>query len=360
MTDLFSPIQVGSLALPNRIIMAPMTRNRAPETIPNALMATYYVQRASAGLLITEGTQISEQGIGYPATPGIHSVEQADGWRRITTAVHAEGGHIFAQLWHCGRISHPNFHAGERPVAPSAIKPAGQAVTYQGMQDFVTPRALESSELPGIVEQYRHAAATAMQAGFDGVELHAANGYLLDQFLRDGSNQRSDDYGGGVEHRARLVLEVVAAVCEEIGADKVGIRLSPLQPFNDMHDSNPQCLFCYVVEQLNHFGLAYLHVTEMGKDTVDAAGPTFDLALLRERWQGVYITNGGYDLDKANAAIASGAANGIAFGTLILANPDLAERFRVSAPLNTPDANTFYGGTEQGYTDYPSLTTAQG
>lgn len=355
MTDIFTPITIGPYDLPNRVFMAPMTRNRAPDTVPNALMRTYYAQRAEAGLIITEGTQISLQGSGYPATPGIHTDAQVAGWQAITEAVHARGGHIFCQLWHCGRVSHPDYHDGQPPVAPSAIRPEGQAVTYEGMKDFVTPRALDVEEIPGIVADYAHAADCARRAGFDGVELHAANGYLIDQFLRDGSNQRTDAYGGPVENRARFLLEVVEAISGVLGADRVGVRLSPLNPFNDMRDSNPQATFSYAVDALNRFGLAYLHITEMGRETPGAAGPEFDLGLLRGIWQGVYITNGGYDKARANAAIASGAADAVAFGTLFLANPDLVTRFRRDAPLNEPDPATFYGGDEHGYTDYPSL-----
>jgi len=358
MTDLFTPITLGELQLPNRIFMAPMTRNRAPGGIPNALMQTYYSQRATAGLIITEGSQISAQGIGYPATPGIHDQAQVAGWRAITEAVHAQGGHIFCQLWHCGRVSHPDFHAGALPVAPSAIRPDGQAVTNSGLQDFVTPRALEIDEIPALVADYVRAADCARRAGFDGVEIHAANGYLIDQFLRDGSNRREDAYGGPVAHRARFLLEVVAAVCGAWAPERVGVRLSPVQPFNDMRDSDPQATFSYAVSQLNPFGLGYLHITEMGKDAPGAAGPDFDFAVLREAWEGVYVTNAGYDKTRATAAIASGATDAVAFGTLSLANPDLVARLRHDAPLNAPDADTFYGGDGHGYTDYPALDPA--
>ncbi|MDO9372433.1 MAG: alkene reductase [Gammaproteobacteria bacterium] len=353
----FSSIQVGPYTLPNRIALAPLTRNRAGQgNVPQALNVEYYAQRSGAGLIITEATQVSPQGVGYPATPGIHSAEQVAGWRRVTDTVHAKGGHIFLQLWHVGRISHPALQPdGALPVAPSALKPAGQAITYEGPKDFVTPRALELAELPGIVEQYRSGAQNALAAGFDGVEIHGANGYLLDQFLRDGSNQRTDAYGGSIENRARLMLEVTGAVCSVWGANRVGIRLSPLQPFNDMRDSNPEATFSYAVEQLNRFGLAYLHVTEMGKDAPGAAGPAFDLGKLRRIWKGVYMTNGGYDLARANAALAKGEADMVAFGVLFLANPDLPLRFARGAPLNTPDQATFYGGNAQGYTDYPFM-----
>jgi len=259
---LFEPLKLGPYTLPNRVFMAPMTRNRAPETIPTEMMAVYYGQRAGAGLIVTEGVQISPQGIGYPATPGIHTEEQVEGWKRVTGAVHERGGHIFLQLWHVGRISHPDYHNGELPVAPSAIAPEGKASTYKGPQPFVTPRALETDEIPAVIEQYAHAAENAKKAGFDGVEIHGANGYLVDEFLRNGSNQRTDRYGGPVENRVRFLLEVTAAVCDVWGGDRVAVRLSPLNPFNNMRDSNPEATFSYAVEQLNRFGLAYLHIRD--------------------------------------------------------------------------------------------------
>ena len=355
--NIFSPIQLGPYTLPNRMAMAPMTRNRAGEgNVPQPLNAEYYAQRAGAGLIISEASQVSPQGVGYPATPGIHSAEQVAGWKLVTDAVHAKGGRIFLQLWHVGRISHPSLQPnGALPVAPSAIKPAGEAVTYQGMQPYQTPRALELAELAGIVEQYRSGAKNALAAGFDGVEIHGANGYLLDQFLRDGSNHRTDAYGGSVENRARLMLEVTEAVCGVWGANRVGIRISPLQPFNDMRDSNPEATFSYAVEQHNRFGLAYLHITEMGKESPGAAGPAFDLGKLRRIWKGLYMTNGGYDLARANAALAKDEADMVAFGVPFLANPDLPVRFAKGAPLNAPDPATFYGGSEKGYIDYPFL-----
>lgn len=355
--DLFTPIQVGPYTLPNRIVMAPMTRNRAGQgNVPHDLNVEYYRQRASAGLIITEGSQISPQGVGYPATPGIHSAEQVAGWKRITDAVHAEGGHIFLQLWHVGRISHPGLQpAGGLPVAPSAIKPAGEAITYDGPQAFVEPRALELNEMPGLINDYLVAAENALDAGFDGVEIHSANGYLLDEFLRDGSNQRNDKYGGSIQNRVRLLLEVTEAVTAVWGGGRVGVRISPLQPFNDMYDSNPEALFSHVVQQLNNFELAYLHVTEMGKESPGAAGPAFDLLKLRKIYRGIYMTNAGYDRERANAALAAGEADLVAFGVLYLANPDLPERFAKNAPLNAPDPDTFYGGNAKGYTDYPAF-----
>lgn len=353
---MFSPVIVGLHQLRNRIVMAPMTRNRAPQTIPTPLMATYYLQRASAGLIITEATQISPQGVGYPATPGIHSLAQIEGWKAVTAAVHGAGGLIFLQLWHVGRISHPDFHGGVLPVAPSAIAPRGEAFTYSGPKPFVTPRALEPNEISVIVEDYRKAAANAMAAGFDGVEIHAANGYLIDQFLRDGTNRRTDDYGGSVPNRARLLLEVTAAVAAQCGSHRVGVRLSPWQPFNDMHDSNPAATFGYAIEQLNRFRLAYVHIIETGRDSPAPDGAAaFDLRVIRRLTGSAIIVNGGYDKARAAAVLEREDADAVAFGQLYLANPDLVERFATDAPLNAPDPTTFYGGDEHGYTDYPRL-----
>jgi N-ethylmaleimide reductase len=354
----FTPVQIGPYRLTNRLVMAPMTRNRAgPGNVPQALNVEYYAQRAGAGLIITEGSQVSPQGVGYPATPGIHSRAQILGWRQIADAVHARHGRIFLQLWHVGRISHPSLQTdGALPVAPSAIKPAGQAFTYQGLQDFVTPRALTTGEIPDIVEQFRGGAANALEAGFDGVEIHAANGYIIDQFLRDGSNQRGDAYGGSLENRTRLLLEIVAAVCDVWTRNCVGVRLSPLNPFNDMCDANPEALFSHAVEALNQFDLAYLHINEQGLETPGAAGPVFDLRTLRRLFNGPHICNAGYDLARANAALAAGDTDLVAFARLFLANPDLPARFARNAPLNVPDEATFYGGTAKGYTDYPALS----
>lgn len=357
MPDLFSPLKLGAITLPNRVVMAPLTRNRASrDGVPTEMMALYYSQRASAGLIISEATCISPQAVGYPLTPGIWNGAQVGGWAAVTQAVHAKGGHIYCQLWHVGRISHPSLQPdGALPVAPSALKPVGQAHTYEGMQPFVTPRALNLEELPGIVEQYRVAAKNALAAGFDGVEVHAANGYLLDEFLRDGSNRRTDAYGGGVDNRARLLLEILDAVCAICGSQRVGVRLSPIQPFNDMRDSNPEATFSRIVELLNAFDLAYLHVTRLGMDTPGAAGPPFDVNKLRRLWRGIYMTNHGYDRASAMQAVAEGEADLVAFGTLFIANPDLVERLQRDAPLNRPDPTTFYGGDERGYTDYPCL-----
>lgn len=353
MSDLFSPIKIGDIELTNRMAMAPMTRNRAPENVPTPLMVEYYKQRASAGLIISEGAQISEQAVGYPATPGIYSEAQVAGWKQVTDAVHGQGGHIFCQLWHCGRVSHPDFHGGALPVAPSAIQPAGQAFTFEGLKDFVTPRALEIEEIAEIVAQYCHAAACAVAAGFDGVEIHAANGYLIDQFLRDGSNQRTDVYGGPVENRVRLLQEVVDAVAEEIGAEKVGVRLSPMNAFNDMSDSDPQTTFNYAAGAIASIGLAYLHVVEVNMAGEAEAG--FNVAEMRGHFDGAYMANGGYDRQRAEKAIESGVADLVSFGIPFLANPDLPERLRRNAALNQPDQATFYGGDAHGYTDYPFL-----
>lgn len=354
--DLFAPIQVGPYELRNRIVMAPLTRNRAGRgQVPQPMNVRYYRQRASAGLIISEATQVCPEGVGYPNTPGIHSTEQMKGWRPVTEAVHQEGGRIFLQLWHVGRISHPSLQpGGALPVAPSAIKPDGYAVTYDGLQPFVAPRALDITELPGIVAHYRRGAQLACEAGFDGVEIHSANGYLLDQFLRDGSNQRTDAYGGSVENRARLLLEVVEAVTQVWGRERVGVRVSPINPFNSMKDSDPETTFGYVAERLGVLKLAYLHMVEMDQSGI-TTGQVLNFRRLRARFGGLYMANGCYTYERATAALANGDADLIAFGRLFLANPDLPERFAKQAPLNVPQPETFYGGDEKGYTDYPSL-----
>jgi N-ethylmaleimide reductase len=354
--DLFSAVSLGSIALKNRMVMAPLTRNRAGEGgVPQDLNATYYAQRATAGLIVTEATPISAMAHGYPNLPGIYTDAQVAGWKRVSDAVHAEGGKVVVQLWHVGRISHPSLLPNNvLPVAPSAIKPAGQAFTDEGLQDYVEPRALDIDELPLIVQDYIHATKCAMSAGFDGVEIHAANGYLLDQFLRDGSNQRTDRYGGSFENRARLLMEVTQAVVNVIGADKTGIRLSPVNPFNDMKDSDPQALFNYVAESLNQFNLAYLHAVEGGIHGGGEAEP-FDFAAFRQLIKGKYMANLGYDKARGNAAIANGHADCIAFGVPYIANPDLVARYAKDEPLNEADSNTFYGGGAEGYTDYPAL-----
>ncbi len=358
--DLFTPIRIGPYDLPNRIFMAPMTRNRAPETVPTPMMATYYRQRATAGLIITEASQVSPQGVGYPATPGIHDERQVAGWKRVTEAVHEAGGHIFLQLWHVGRISHPDYHNGALPVAPSAIAAKGQATTYEGMKPFVTPRALATSEIPGIVEQFRQAAKNALEAGFDGVEIHAANGYLLDQFLRDGTNRRTDEYGGSVENRARLLLEVTSAVVGEWGEGRVGVRLSPSGTFNDMSDSDPETTFTYVADKLSSYPLVYLHIVDALEGDIRHGAKVVPLPSLRRAYRGTLVVNGGYDKARGNAVIAEGLADAVAFAQLFLANPDLVQRFRVDAPLNPPDFATFYGGDEKGYIDYPTLSAEEG
>ncbi len=358
--NLFSPYKLGNLELPNRMVMAPLTRNRAGEgNVPGTLNVTYYVQRASAGLIIAEATQVSPQGLGYPSTPGIHSPEQVAGWKLVTDAVHQHGGRIFLQLWHVGRISHPDLQPdGALPVAPSAIAPKGQAATYEGMKPFVTPRALETSEIPEIVEQYRQGAENALAAGFDGVEIHAANGYLLDQFLRDGTNERTDEYGGSLENRTRLLLEVTEAVTGVWGAERVGVRLSPSGTFNDMHDSDPLATFGYTTEALNRFGLAYLHIIEVNEADLRHGGTEVPTRHLRDRFTGTLMVNGGYDRDRGNAVLANGEADLVSFGTLFLANPDLPQRFALNVPLNQPDIASFYGGSEKGYTDYPFWAAA--
>jgi N-ethylmaleimide reductase len=368
MTTLFDPLQMGALALPNRIVMAPLTRNRAPGAIPTPLMATYYAQRASAGLLITEATAITHQGQGYADVPGLYGTEQLDGWKRVTKAVHDAGGRIVVQLWHVGRVSHRELQpGGGAPVAPSAITAKTKTVLIRdGVPTFVDtsePRALRSEELPGIVQDYRHAAMNAMAAGFDGVEIHAANGYLIDQFLKTGSNQRTDDYGGSIANRARLLVEVVTAVTDAIGGARTGIRLSPVTPANDVVDADPQPLFAHVVKQIAPMGLAYLHLIEGA-----TGGPRelperpFDYAALKAAYraaggQGAWMVNNGYDLTLAQQALADGA-DLVAFGKAYIANPDLVARLKAGGPFNAPDKTTFYGGGEKGYTDYPALTAA--
>ncbi|CAL1240902.1 alkene reductase [Candidatus Methylocalor cossyra] len=359
--DLFTPLRMGPYTLENRLVMAPMTRNRAgPGNVPTELNASYYAQRATAGLIITEATQVSPQGVGYPNTPGIHSPEQVAGWRRVTDAVHERGGIIFLQLWHAGRISHPSLQPdGALPIAPSALQPSGNAVTYEGLQPFVRPRALAAEDIPAVIEQFQAGAENARLAGFDGVEFHAANGYLIDQFLRDGSNHRTDRYGGSVENRARFLLELIEAVIPVWGPGRVGVRLSPQSAFNDMRDSDPAQLFGYVAERLNDYPLAYLHVIQVDENATGTEfqdlRPRFDFQRLRRLFKGIYMANGDFDRARAERALAQGEADLVAFGRLFLANPDLPERFRRNAKLNTWDRATFYGGDARGYTDYPTL-----
>jgi N-ethylmaleimide reductase len=353
--NLFAPVDVGPLALKNRVVMAPLTRSRAgPGNAPRELNALYYAQRASAGLIISEATQISPQGQGYISTPGIHSAEQIEGWKCVTSAVHVAGGHIVLQLWHVGRISHPSFQpGGATPVAPSAIRPKAQAFTAKGFEPIPTPRALETAEISAIVEQYAQAARNAIIAGFDGVEVHAANGYLIDQFLRDQTNKRTDRYGGDIENRCRLLMEVVGAVSAAVGAERTGVRISPQNTQNDIADGDPQTLFNYVAEQLSGKGLAYLHIIE--GDTSGLPVPPFDYKNLKRLFGGLVIANNGFDKQRANEAIMEGRADLVAFGKPFIANPDLVIRLFLDAPLTPVNRETMYGGSEQGYTDYPVL-----
>jgi N-ethylmaleimide reductase len=352
---LLTPVRVGPYTLRNRMAMAPMTRSRAVEgNVPSPLAPAYYRQRASAGLIISEGSQISPEGVGYPGTPGIHTDEQVAGWRQVTEAVHAAEGRIFLQLWHVGRVSHPYFQqGGALPVAPSAIAIQGSARTPEGPKPFVAPRALELAEIPRRVEDFAAGARRALAAGFDGVEIHGANGYLIDEFLRDGSNRRTDVYGGPVEQRARFLLEVTEAVTGVWGADRVGVRLSPMNPNNDMSDSDKIGTFGYAAQALDRFGLAYLHVMTPGSWD-PATESRAVLQAMRERFRGPLMVNGGFTRETGDALLAAGLADLISFGVLFLANPDLPERFAEGAPLNEPDRATFYGGGERGYIDYPT------
>jgi len=358
-SKLFEPFKLGPITLPNRAVMAPLTRNRAlAGLVPNPLAVEYYGQRASAGLLITEATQISQQGQGYQDTPGIYSEEQIAGWRKVTDRVHARGGRIFLQLWHVGRISHTSLQAnGGAPVAPSPIRANGKTFVGGTFADVSEPRALELIEIPGIIDSFRQGAANAIAAGFDGVEIHGANGYLLDQFAKDGANKRTDAYGGGIENRAKLMLEVAKAVTSEVGSERTGIRISPVTPSNDISDSNPQPLFDYIVDHLSALKLVYLHVVEGATGGPRDIAP-FDYQSLRNRFKGAYIANNGYDFPLANKVLSANEADLIAFGKLFIANPDLVERFKRGAPLNNPDKATFYGGGAKGYTDYPAFQSA--
>ncbi|MDI1250164.1 MAG: alkene reductase [Lacunisphaera sp.] len=349
MSLLHEPLRLGALTLPNRIIMAPLTRCRAGAgRVPTDLMRDYYVQRASAGLILTEATAVDPMGVGYPDTPGIWSDEQVAGWKKITDAVHAAGGRIVLQLWHVGRISDPFYLNGALPVAPSAIAPAGHVSLIRPLKPFVTPRALELNELPRIVSAYRLGAVNALRAGFDGVELHGANGYLLDQFLQDRSNHRTDNYGGSIENRARLPLEATDAVISVWGADRVGYHLAPRGDSHDMGDSNPAATFGYLATELGRRKLAFL----CARESLDAPrlGPD-----LKRAFGGAYIVNQGFTAQTAEAVLAAGEADAVAWGKLFIANPDLPRRLQLGAPLNPPNQATFYGGTAQGYTDYPVL-----
>ncbi len=349
MPTLFDPLRVGDLNLPNRVVMAPLTRLRAgPSQIPNALMAEYYAQRASAGLLITEGVPVSPQGVGYPGVPGVWSKEQTEGWKQITRAVHDKGGRIFMQIWHVGRISDPSHLNGEAPVGPSAIAAKGHVSLLRPERPYPTPRALSTEEVAGVIEAFRQGAENAQAAGFDGVQLHGANGYLLDQFLQDGSNQRTDQYGGPIENRARLLLEATDAAISVWGADRVGVHLAPRADGHSMGDSNLPATFGYVAKALGERKISFVSARE--HEAADSLGPA-----LKAAFGGVYIANEKFDRDSANAAIAAGKADAVAFGRTFIANPDLVERLKTGAPLNAPDPTTFYGGDGKGYTDYPTL-----
>lgn len=354
-TNLFSPYDLGGLTLANHIVMAPLTRNRAAAgLVPNDLAADYYSQRASAGLIITEATQVSIQAQGYQDTPGLYTPEQIAGWHKVTEAVHAKGGRIFVQLWHVGRVSHVDLHGGEAPVAPSAIRAETKTFINNGFADVSQPRALELEEIPGIIEDFRRAAANAIKAGFDGVEVHGANGYLLDQFLRETANVRTDAYGGSIENRARLVIETTAAVASEIGAQRTGIRLSPVSPASGIvpsSDEQPQ--FNHVVEALDGLGIAYIHVVEGATGGPRDATP-FDFDVLRQRFRNTYIANNGYDFELAKSRLGDGKADLFAFGHHFIANPDLVERLKSGVPLAQLNPATLYGGGAQGYTDYPA------
>lgn len=350
MPSLFDPISVGGLRLPNRIVMAPLTRTRAtPDTrVPVPIMAEYYRQRASTGLIITEATSVDPMGVGYPRTPGIWSDEQAEGWKAVTTAVHGAGGRIVLQLWHVGRISDPVYLDGRQPVSASAISPKGHVSLIRPEKDYAVPRALDLDEIPGVIAAYRKGAENAKAAGFDGVEIHGANGYLLDQFLQDSTNRRTDAYGGTREKRARLMLEVADAVSEVWGADLVGMHLAPRGDTHDMGDSDLAATFTYVARELGKRKLAFICVREARKE--DSLGPR-----MKEAFGGVYIANEGFDKVSAEQALADGVADAVAFGKQIIANPDLVQRFKDNATLNQWDASTFYGAGPEGYIDYPAL-----
>jgi len=349
MPGLLDPLKLGELLLPNRIFMAPLTRCRAGDTrVPNPLMAEYYSQRASAGLILSEATVVSPMGIGYPGTPGVWSDEQVAGWQRVTRAVHAAGGRMFLQLWHVGRVSHPLYLGGALPVAPSAVAPQGRVSLVRPETPYVVPRALERAEIPAVIESYRRAAANAERAGFDGVELHGANGYLPDQFLQDSTNRRTDDYGGSIENRARFLLEAADAAISVWGAGRVGVHLAPRGDAHDMGDSNRAATFGYVARELGRRRIAFLCVREhLGEDRI---GP-----LLKAAFGGVYVANEGLTRASAAELLAAGEADAAAFGKLFLANPDLPRRFATDAPLNRWNSETFYASGPQGYTDYPSL-----
>ena len=353
---LLTPLALGPLTLPNRVVMAPMTRNRAEnkDLVPVEIMATYYAQRASAGLLISEGSQVSAQGVGYMNTPGIHSDSQVDGWRKVTRAVHEKGGRIFLQLWHVGRVSHPDLLGGDLPVAPSAIDPEVDVYTPQGIKKSVTPRALETKEIEDVVDQFAVGAENARKAGFDGVEIHGANGYLIEQFLRDKTNRRTDQYGGSVENRSRILFEIIEAVSAAIGRDRTGVRLSPANVWNIPADSDTKGLYDYVIGRLSGTGLAYLHLREKAVDVSAIPHMVENVtAHYRPRYKGVLMTNTGFDRESGNRVVESGLADLVAYGVPFISNPDLVERFAKKAPLAPADSSTFYMGGEKGYIDYP-------
>jgi N-ethylmaleimide reductase len=356
MTTLFDPVRVGDMALANRIVMAPLTRDRAPHELPNDLTVQYYVQRAGAGLIVSEGTQVSPEGQGYVDTPGIHTPEQVAAWKKVTDAVHAAGGKIIVQLWHVGRISHVSLlPAGRQPVSSTAVTAKAKTYTREGLVPVSEPRELALDELPGIVEQFRHAARCAIDAGFDGVEVHGANGYLLEQFLRDSINKRSDAYGGSIENRTRLVVEIMAAIASEIGAGRTGIRISPVTPANDAdQDSDAQALFTHLVEKLSALDLAFVHVVE-GSTGGPRDDVKFDYDALRSRFKGAWIVNNGYTRQMALDVIAGGRADLVAFGRPFISNPDLVERLRHDQPLARMNSKTLYGGGAEGYVDYPTF-----
>ena len=355
-SKLFDPYKLGAVTLTNRAVMAPLTRNRAlAGFVPNPLVIEYYGQRASAGLLVTEASQVSQQGQGYQDTPGIYSKEQVAGWRKVTDRVHERGGHIYIQLWHVGRISHTTLQEnGGAPVGPSAVRANGKTFVGGTFAAVSEPRALELSEIPGIIDSFKRASANALAAGFEGVEIHGANGYLLDQFAKDGANKHTDAYGGSIENRARLMLEVSKAVAAEAGAERTGIRISPVTTANDISDSNPQPLFDHIVDQLNALKLIYIHVIEGATGGPRDIAP-FDYDSLRKRFNGAYIANNGYDFKLATEVLDRNKADLIAFGKPFISNPDLVERLKLGAPLNDFDKATFYGGGAKGYTDYPAL-----
>jgi N-ethylmaleimide reductase len=372
-TSLFEPVKFGDIELKNRVVMAPLTRNRSPKAIPNDLNIAYYEQRASAGLIITEGTPVSQQGQGYADVPGLYLAPAIDGWKKVTEAVHKKGGKIVTQIWHVGRVSHTSLQPNEgAPVAPSALGAKGKTYIINpdgsgAFADTSEPRALELSEIPGVVADFAAGAKAAIEAGFDGVEIHGANGYLIDQFLKTGANLREDEYGGSVENRARFALEVVDAVAAAIGSGRVGIRLSPVTPANNITEDAPQTVFDYLVKELATRNLSFIHIIEGAtggdRDYVQGGKP-FDYQELKDTYRnaggtGAWVVNNGYEKDTAEKAVASGYADGVAFGKLFIANPDLVERFKTNAPLNEPDKNTFYGGGAKGYTDYPTLESAE-